>query len=143
MGKNYNGKLDPKQRETLAQMLKDAKSIEQRKLQYADGKSTSSILRALAEEVGALNLVQKVEELGSKLREAEGSLADLGFEASDSGELSLRWTAPAQLRKKYEKRVEEVKPSIEKSLKKYDLAIIGVWTAETAAEAKKIAEGLI
>jgi hypothetical protein len=43
----------------------------------------------------------------------------------------------------YEKHVEEAKPSMEKSLKKYDLAIIGVWTAETAAEAKKIVEGLI
>lgn len=137
-----NGKLDPKQRETLAQMLKDAKSTEQARLKDEKGKSASSILRALAEEVGALNLVEKAEELGSKLKEAEKSLADLGFEA-DSGRLELRWNAPAQLQRKYEKQREEAKSSIEKSLKKYDLAIIGVWTADTAAEAKKIVEVLV
>jgi cell division protein FtsN len=61
-----NGKLDPKQRETLAQMLKDAKSNEERRLENSDGISTRSILRALAEKAGALKLVEKVEELESQ-----------------------------------------------------------------------------
>jgi hypothetical protein len=69
-------------------------------------------------------------------------LADLGFEVSGSS-LVLAWHAPDQLAKEYKKQVGAAKPSMEKSLKKYDLAIIGVWTAETAAEAKKIVEGLI
>jgi hypothetical protein len=138
-----NGKLDPKQRESLARMLTDAKDEERSKLEKADGISASSILRALADEVGALNLVKKVEESRSELKKGEKHLADLGFEVSDSGELELKWDAPDRLKAKYEERTEKGKPSIEKSLKKYDLAIIGVWTAETAAEAKKIVEDLI
>lgn len=140
MEKN-NGKLDPKQRETLAQMLKDAKSTEQGRIEDADGKS--AILRALAEKAGALKLVEKVEKLGSQKEAAEEDLADLGFEVSDSGDLKLGWNAPDQLSEEYKKQVREAKPSMEKSLRKYDLAIIGVWTAESAAEAKKIVEGLI
>ena len=138
-----NGKLDPKQREILAHMLTDAKINERNKLNEADGVSARSILRALADEVGALGLIKKVEELGAEMKKAQKHLADLGFDVSNSGNLGLRWDAPDQLSEKYEGRTEKAKPSLEKSLKKYDLAIVGVWTADTAAEAKKIVEGLI
>jgi hypothetical protein len=137
-----NGKFDPKHREQLARMLTDAKTTEQRRLEDAASVSARSILRALAKKAGALTIVERVEELESQKKKAENALADLGFEVSGS-DLELRWNAPDQLAKEYENQVEEAKPSMKKSLKKYDLAIIGVLTAETAAEAKKIAEGLI
>lgn len=142
MDKN-NGKLDPKQREQLSRMLNDAKTREQGRLENADGVSTDSILRALAEKAGALDLVQKIEELERQTETAKKKLAPLGFEFSYSDDLELDSDAPRNLSERYEKQVAEAKSSIEKSLKKYDLAIIGVWTAETAAEAKKIVEDLI
>ena len=97
----------------------------------------------MAEKAGALKLVEKVEELGTQSKSADRDLAKLGFEVTTSGDLKLSWDAPDQLSEAYERQVEEAKPSVQKSLKKYDLAIVGVWTAETAAEAKKIVEGLI
>jgi hypothetical protein len=142
MEKN-NGKLDPKQREHLSHMLKDAKSTEKGRLENADDVSTDSILRALAEKAGALDLMQKIEELENQKEKAKKSLASLGFEFSYSGRLQLSSDAPRHLSASYGKQLVEAKSSIEKSVKKYDLAIIGVWTAETAAEAKKIVEGLI
>lgn len=137
-----NGKFDPKQREVLAEMLRDARGEERRRLENAGDASAHSILRDLAEEAGALNLVDEVKELESKVDKAKEHLSKLGFEV-DSGALTLSWEAPGQLRQNHKKRMAEAKPSIEKSLKKYDLAVLGVWTAETAAEAKKIVEGLI
>jgi len=141
MEKN-NGNLSSKVRDKLVRMLKDAKLEEERRLLIEDGVSSRSILRALAKKTGALTLVEKVKELESQKRRVERDLANLGFEVSGS-DLELAGDAPDQLAKEYEKQAEAAKPSIEKSLKKYDLAIIGVWTAETAAEAKKIVEGLI
>ncbi|MGB8475352.1 MAG: hypothetical protein WCE61_14815 [Candidatus Acidiferrum sp.] len=138
-----NGKLDPKQREHLSRILNDAKTREQSRLENADGVSTDSILRALAEKAGALDLVQKIVELEKQIETAKEKLTPLGFDLDYSGDLQLDSDAPRSLSEKYEKQVGEAKSSIEKSLKKYDLAIIGVWTAETAAEAKKIVEGLI
>ena len=136
-------KLDPKQREKLADMLTSAKLDERSRLENADGVSSRSILRTLAKEVGALKLVEQVEELNNKTKDAEEALADHGFEISGSGNLQLKWDAPDGLSEKYDKRMEEAKPSIQKSLKKYDLAILGVWTAETGDDAKAIMEGLL
>src|ERR1700720_1557808 len=81
MEKN-NGKLDPKQREHLAQMLKDAKTSEQGRLREAD--DVSAIFRDLAGKSGALELVTKVEELENKKEAAVKELAALGFEFSYS-----------------------------------------------------------
>jgi hypothetical protein len=142
MDKN-NGKLDPKQREQLAQMLNDAKTREQSRLENADDASSDSILRALAEKAGVLELVQNVEEWTKQIEKAKEKLESLGFEIDYSGDLELDSDAPDRLSKAYEKQKAEAESSIQKSLKKYDLAIMAVWTAETAAEAKKIVQDLV
>jgi hypothetical protein len=142
MDKN-NGRLDPKQREHLAQMLKEAKTSEQVRLRNEQDVSADSILRDLAGKSGALDLVTKVEELENLKDAAIKELATLGFEFSYSHNLRLTSDAPGRLSKEYGRRVVEAEASIEKSVRKYDLAVIGVWTADTAAQAKKIVEGLI
>ena len=94
------------------------------------------------EQLGASELMAKVGPLRKELAVAEGALSDLGFNF-ENDRLSLRWDAPAKLRKALEAEKRSARIERQRSLKKYDLAILGVWSAESTDEAKGIVEALL
>jgi hypothetical protein len=135
-----------KQREIFARLLEEAKKREAETLESVDDldrRIEKELLPKLAQEqAGASELVAKVGPLKKELDVAEKALHDLGFELDDD-DLSLRWDAPAKLRKALEAGKRSARMERERSLKKYDLAGLGVWSAETAGEAKGIVEALL
>jgi hypothetical protein len=144
-----NLKIDLKQREHLASFLEQAKREEKERLEEQDGGSKQSIINNLGKEKGADQLVAKDAELDEKMRTLESDsqqnqkdLEALGFDFNN-GHLSLRWDAPEELTKEVKRRFAEAQSPIEKSLKKYDLAIAKIWIAVSGEEMQKAVEGLI
>ena len=135
-----------KQREIFARLLEEAKKRESETLESVDDvdrRIEKELRRKLAQEqAGASELIAKIGPLKKELDVAEEALQDLGFELDDD-DLGLRWDAPAKLRKALEAGKRSARIERERSLKKYDLAILGVWSAETAGEAKGIVEALL
>jgi hypothetical protein len=135
-----------KQREIFARLLEEAKKHESETLESQDDldrRIEKELVPKLAQEQsGASELIAKVGPLKKELDVAEQALQDLGFEVDDD-RLSLRWDAPAKLRKALDAGKRSARIGRERSLKKYDLAILGVWSAETTGEAKGIVEALL
>jgi len=136
-----------KQREIFARLLEEAKKRESETLESEDdldSRIEKELLPKLAQEqAGAPELIAKIGPLRKELDVAEKALVDLGFKLDDDRLSLIRYGAPAKLRKALEagKRSERIER--ERSLKKYDLAILGVWSAETTGEAKGIVEALL
>jgi hypothetical protein len=135
-----------KQREMFARLLEEAKKRESETLESeddADRRIEKELLPKLAQEqAGASELIAKIGPLKKELDVAEKALQDLGFELDDD-RLSLRWDAPAKLRTALDAGKRSARIECKRSLKKYDLAILGVWSAETTDEAKGIVEALL
>jgi len=102
----------------------------------------NEVIPKLAEERGATELVTKVRKLRKEVEEVEGSLERLGFDCSDE-RITLKWDAPKALSRALESAKRSARKENQLSLKKFDLAILGVWAAETADDARKIVEGLL
>lgn len=137
--------FNQKQRDVFARMLVQAKERAQAELESDDDISRrvkDEVLPKLAEEHGATELVTKVRKLRKEVEEVEGSLERLGFDCSDD-QITLRWDAPNALSQALESAKRSARRENQKSLKKFDLAILGVWAAETADDDRKIVEGLL
>ncbi len=135
-----------KQREMLARLLEEAKKRESETLESeydVDRRIENEFVPKLAQEqAGVSELIAKIGPLRKELEVAEGSLSDLGF-TFDDDRLSLKYDAPAKLRKALEAEKRSARIERQRSLKKYDLAILGVWSAENTGEAKGIVEALL
>lgn len=135
-----------KQREIFARMLEEAKRRESETLESVsdlESRTEKELVPKLAQEqAGASELIAKVGPLQKELGVAEKALQDLGFDLDDD-RLELRWDAPAKLRKALDAGKRSARIERERSLKRYDLAILGVWSAESAGEAKGIVEALL
>jgi hypothetical protein len=135
-----------KQREMLARLLEEAKKRESEALESeydVDRRIEKDFVPKLArEEAGASELMAKIGPLRKELEVAEKALGDLGF-AFDDGQLSLKYDAPAKLRKALDAEKRSARIERQRSLKKYDLATLGVWSAESTGEAKGIVEALL
>ena len=126
-------------------MLVQAKERAQADLESDDDlnrRVESEVLPKLAEERGAAELVTRFRKLHKEVEEVEGNLERLGFNCSDE-RITLRWDAPKVLSQALESAKRSARKENQKSLKKFDLAILGVWAAETADDARKIVEGLL
>jgi hypothetical protein len=141
-----NQNFNLKQREMFAKLLAQAKTTVEAEMvndyqineQVKDG-----LLPKLAEEHGATELIAKIQKLRNECDEAETALAKIGFEVDADGDLTLKYRAPAVLRKALESAKNAARKERDKALKKYDQAILGVWASQDAQEAKKIVEGLL
>ena len=137
--------FNQKQRDVFARMLVQAKERAQADLE-SDGdinhRVEREVLPKLAEERGATELIAKVRKLRKEAEGAEKALDDLGFDCSDDG-ITLKWHAPKTLSQALETAKRSARTENQLSLKKFDLAILGVWAAETADDARKIVEGLL
>src|SRR5205807_1816996 len=85
-------------------------------------------LPKLAQEKGAAPLIAKVRSLHKELDDAEKALDDLGF-SCDEDSIRLKWEAPKDLQKTLKEARRSAHKERERSLRKYDLAILRVWSA--------------
>jgi len=137
--------FNQKQRDVFARMLVQAKADAQSELESdsdLDHRVEGDLLPKLAEERGATELIAKVRKLHKEAEDAEGTLERLGFNCGDE-RVSLRWDAPKSLSHALEAAKRSARKERQRSLRKFDLAILGVWSAETADDARKIVEGLL
>lgn len=130
----------------LELLVEEAKKRESETLESeydVDRRIENEFVPKLAQEQkGASELVTKIGPLRKELEVAEKTLGDLGFDFDDD-RLKLRYDASASLRKALEAEKRSARIERQRSLKKYDLAILGVWSAETTGEAKGIVEALL
>jgi hypothetical protein len=134
-----------KQREMFARLLAEAKKREEAVLDSEsdlESQAEDEVVPKLAEEKGASELITKVRSLQKELEGAEKALGDLGFSCDDDG-IGVKWDAPKDLRKALDAAKRSARQERQRSLKKYDLAILGVWSAENVDEAKRIVEALL
>lgn len=103
----------------------------------------AGILPKLAEERGATSLIEKVQRLYREHEEAEEALGKLGFDWSDYGGLSLDGDAPKELRQALENAQRAARKERDAELLRYDKAILKVWAAEDADQARGIVEELL
>jgi hypothetical protein len=135
-----------KQREMLARLLEEAKKRESEALESEDDvdrRIENEFVPKLAQEqAGASELIAKIGPLRKELDVAEETLGDLGF-TFENDRVGLKWDAPAKLRKALEAEKRSKRIERQRSVRKYDLAILGVWSAESTGEAKGIVEALL
>ena len=129
----------------FARLLTDAKEREEELLDSEsaiDSRVEEEFLPKLAKQHGASRLIAKVRKLRTEFQDAEGALDDLGF-SCDNDSISLKYDAPNRLRQTLEAEKRSARRERERSLKKFDRAILNVWTAESADQAKRIVEPLL
>jgi hypothetical protein len=134
-----------RQRDAFARMLAQAKERAQE--EFFDGgdpdrEIEEKVVAKLMEDRGALPLVERVRATRKDSEEAEHALTSLGFICTDDT-ISLAYDAPRNLYNALQTAKRSARRERERSLKKYDLAIVRVWAAENAAEARKIVEELL
>jgi len=125
-------------------MLADAKKREAERESDSDfnDRIERDVLPALAEAHGASQLIAKKRNLQKELDDAENALGKLGFDC-DEDDISLKYDAPKVLSKALEDAQRSARKEHDAALKKYDLAILGVWAAEGVPEARRIVEELL
>jgi iron-sulfur cluster repair protein YtfE (RIC family) len=135
------------QRKGMARLLADTRKRLENGLESDHDLSErieAEALPKLAEERGATSLVEKVRRLHKEHEEAEEALGKLGFAWSEFTDcLSLDGDAPKELRQALERAQRAARRERDAELLKYDKAILKVWAAEDADEAKEIVEELL
>ena len=136
--------FNQKQREVFARVLEEARQREEAESESErdDERVEAEAVSKLVEEKGASELIAKVRQLQQDLQGAEQALDELGF-TCDKDLIKLRYGAPKALKKSLEDAKRAARKEREAPLRKYDLAILGVWAAENAQEDKKIVEKLL
>jgi hypothetical protein len=137
--------LSQGQREMFARLLAEARKREETLLEpdyQLENRVRDEFLPKLAKEKGASEMIAKVAALSKELDNAQNALKRVGFDWSH-GNLSLSYEAPDDLDKALEEAQRAAKAERKRSLRKYDLAILNVWSAQSADEAKGIVEALL
>lgn len=139
--------LSGEQRKGIARLLADAKNRVELGLEsnYAvNQRIEAEILPKLAEEQKASSGIANVRRLRKETKEAEDALGKLGFSIDDCDDkLSLTDKAPEELRETLEKAQRAARKERDAELLRYDKAILRVWAAEDADEAKRIVEEML
>ena len=128
----------------FARLLEEARKREEAgsELDNDDDQVEAEAVSKLAEEKGASELIAKVRQLQRDLESAEDALGHLGF-SCDEDSIKLQYCGTKALKKSLEDAKRAARKEREAPLRKYDLAILGVWAAESAQEAKQIVEKLL
>jgi Zn-finger domain-containing protein len=137
--------FNQKQRDVFARMLVQAKERAQDELESdndIDRRVECEVMPKLVEERGGTELFGRLKKLTKEVEDVEKSLENLGFDYS-YGRITFSWDAPRTLRQALESAKHSARKENQLSLKTFDLAILGVWAAETADDARKIVEGLL
>ena len=137
--------FNQEQRDVFARMLIQAKERAQADLESdhdIDRRVECEVMPKLVEERGATELVEKVRKLLNQVEDAKDALGRLGFDYSYD-RITLKCAAPKTLVQALETAKRSARRESHLPFKKFDLAILGVWAAETAEDARKIVEGLL
>lgn len=129
----------------FARLLAEAKKREEELLESEsdiNSRVEEKFLPKLAKQHSASELIAKVRKLSKEFHDAERALDDLGFSCDNDG-ISLKYDAPKRLSQALEAEKRSARQERERSLKKYDRAILNVWAAESAEQAKGIVEPLL
>jgi hypothetical protein len=144
-------KVELKQREHLVSFVEGAKSREKKELEERDGATENAVIGKIVAESKVLSplvkraesFVDQIRQLDAALKSIDVQLRDAGFERDNDDGLSLRaWGVPLPMRNLVASRLEAARRPIEKSLKKYDLAIVKIWACASSEELQKATEGL-
>ena len=130
----------------MAHLLADAKERVEHGLESdydLNNRIEGEILPKLAEERGAASSIEKVRRLRKESKEAEAALGKLGFDCDDDDDLSLAEDAPKELRQAVKIAQRSARNEQQAQLLKFDKAILKVWAAQNADEAKGIVEELL
>lgn len=142
---NNNHSFNQKQREMFARLLADAKKRAEAELESTgsvDNQIKSEFVPKLAEERGASELIAKLRTLRKEVDDAEEALDDLGF-SCDKDSVWVNYDAPKGLCDAVEVAKRSTQKERNAALRKYDLAIVGVWATEDIQKVKKIVEDLL
>lgn len=135
-------KFDMKQREIFAAMLRSARERAEAEFKEHSQPQKDSASRDLAKSHGCLDLAERTVSLQKELHQASQSLREFGFEVDEHGRLRLWGGCSVRLDNEYAKLLES-KTGRKPDLRRYDVAVLGVYAAETPADAKTIVEPLL
>jgi hypothetical protein len=141
---NMNNKntLTPQQRKRLEELVNEARSKRERMFDRDKRRISEEICREMARDAGCLESIDRVIKARLESNTDEELFQKHGFCLNDDGEIKLVYSCPAEmdhiLKQKLDERMAELV-----DLKSYDEAILALWTASTADEAKRAVEGLL
>jgi predicted CopG family antitoxin len=134
--------LSPQQRKRLEELVKEARDKQERKFHKEKEKLSEEICREMARKAGCLEVLERVVKVKLESDADEKLLKERGFQVDDDGGIRLAYSCPVEMDHALNQRLEERMRSLV-DFKGYDAAILAVWTAATAEEAKKAVEGLL
>ena len=129
----------------ISRMLKDAKERAKQDLEPdedLDRRVEAETIPKLVQEQGLTSLVEKMRQWQKELDAGETELDKRGFDWHD-GRVSLTWQSPKPLRQALEQAKRSAHKERDAELQRFEHAILDVWAAPDAAEAKRIAERLL
>lgn len=129
----------------ISRLLKDAKERAKQALEDdsdLDSRIEGEIIPKLVQEHGLASLVDKMRQWQKELDDAEKELDTRGFDWHD-GRVHIKWGAPKQLQQALITAKRSARKERDAELQRFDRAILDVWAAPTATEAKRIAEKLL
>ena len=143
-----NHKVDQKQREALVALVEKAERNEKERLEDEHGADGDSILRLIADEMGAGEFIKRDEQLKEQIEALQKArnknsddLEELGFDFDD-GVFKLRWNASSSLREAVRRKKKDLSEPFKKYFGTYASAIAHIWTASSEEELQKAVEGL-
>jgi len=134
--------LTPQQRKRLEELVKEARDKQERKFHKEKEKLSEEICREMAKAAWCLDVIERVVKVKLRSNADEKLLKEHGFQVDDDGGIRLAYSCPAEMDQVLDRKLEERTKKLV-DLKGYDAAILAVWTALTADEAKKAVEGLL
>jgi hypothetical protein len=143
-----NHKVDQKQREALVALVEKAERNEKERLEDEHGIDGDSILRMIADEMGAGEFIKRDEQLEKQIEALQAArnkncdeFQELGFDLED-GEFKLKWDASSSLREAVRRKKKDLSEPFKKYFGTYASAIARIWTASSEEELQKAVEGL-
>lgn len=139
---DYNSRITEEQRRAFAELIRDA---EKRFEKDFDG-YLDSMTRDLTPKIEARSrvrsLLDTVRNLSGKLSDATGQLRKMGFHVED-GMIAIDYDDRTDVRKELEQVKRSAIEERQKVQSKFRKALFGILSAQTADEARKIAEEVI
>ncbi len=130
----------------MTRLLQDAKERAEEGLESEhdlDKRVEAEVIPKLVQERGLSSLVEKMRQWQEELKGAEAELGKQGFDWHGDGVIDLEYDAPEELRLPLEKAERLARKQRDAELLKYDQAILRVWAAPSADDARRVAEQLL
>jgi hypothetical protein len=131
--------LGSEQRQYFADIVHNAKNEAERQFTLKRYSCKVEATRDLAKKHGVLDIAERTAQIHNQLDQLERELNHSGFEIDARGSISLWAGAPRELRRELEALTKK-RIGATPDVKRFDLALLAVYAAESAADAKAIVE---